>query len=266
MIVDVNVSLSRWPFRRLPCDELPKLLEKLRACGVTEAWAGSFDGVFHKDIGGVNARLVRQCGKCPPGLLRPFGSVNPRLPDWREELRRCHEDYRMPGIRLHPGYHGYRLDEPVFAELLTLARRRGLIVQLAVRIEDPRTQHPLMRVPDVDTGPLPGLLAARPGLRLVLLGALQTLRGDAITRLIGAGEVYFEISTLEGVGGIANLLSRVPVERILFGSHFPLFILESAILKLRESELLPAQSRAITHQNARRLLKARTAARARPAD
>jgi predicted TIM-barrel fold metal-dependent hydrolase len=254
MIVDVNVNLSRWPFRRLPCDELPKLVEKLRACGVTQAWAGSFDGVFHKDVGGLNARLMRQCGRCRPGLLRPFGSVNPTLPDWREDLRRCHEDYRMPGIRLHPNYHGYRLDDPAFAELLTLAERRELIVQLAVRMEDLRTQHPLMRVPDVDTGPLPGLLAAHPRLRLVLLGAMRTLRGDAIAKLIGAGHVYFEISMLEGVGGISKLLGRVSVDRILFGSHVPFFILDSAALKLRESELLPAQIDAITHKNAQRLL------------
>jgi predicted TIM-barrel fold metal-dependent hydrolase len=255
MIIDVNVNLSRWPFRRLPFDECPRLIEKLRDCGVTEAWAGSFDGVFHKDIGGVNARLADDCRKSQAVRLRPFGSINPTLPDWREDLRRCHEDYHMPGIRLHPAYHGYRLDEPVFAELLTYAQRRGLIVQLVVRIEDPRMQSPLMRVPDLDTKPLPGLLTAYPEVRLILLGALQTLRGEAVTQLIRAGKTYFEISMLEGVGGISNLLGRVPDDRILFGSHFPFFILESAVLKLQESELLPAQINAITHQNARRLLK-----------
>ena len=117
-----------------------------------------------------------------------------------------------------------------------------------------------MRVPDVDTKPLPGLLGARPALRLVLLGALQTLRGEAITQLVRAGEVYFEISMLEGVGGISSLLGRVPGDRILFGSHCPFFILESATFKLQESELLPARANAITYQNARRLLKAPTAA------
>ena len=266
MIIDVNVSLSRWPFRRLPCDELTRLIEKLRDCGLTEAWAGSFDGVFHKDIGGVNARLVDECRKSRPVLLRPFGSVNPTRPDWREDLRRCHEDYQMPGIRLHPAYHGYHLDDPAFVELLTRAQRRGLIVQLVVRIEDPRTQHPLMCVPDVDTKPLPGLLAAHPELRLVLLGALQTLRGEAITQLVQAGRVYFEISMLEGVGGISSLLDRIPGDRILFGSHSPFFILESAIFKLQESELLPARVSAITHQNARRLLKTSATTQARPVE
>ena len=59
---------------------------------------------------------------------------------------------------------------------------------------------------------------------------------------------------LEGIGGISNLLSRVPVDRILFGSHFPFFILEAAVLKLRESKLFPAQVKSITHENAERLL------------
>jgi len=266
MIIDVNVNLSRWPFRRLPCDEPGRLIEKLHGCGVTEAWAGSFDGVFHKDIAGVNARLLDECQRSGPVLLRPFGSVNPMLADWREDLRRCHEDYRMPGIRLHPAYHGYRLDDPVFAELLTRARQRGLIVQLVVRIEDPRMQHPLMRVPDVDTRPLPGLIAARPELRLVLLGALQSVRGDAVTQLIRAGEVYFEISMLEGVGGISSLLGRLPENRLLFGSHCPFFILESATFKLQESELPAARASAIAHRNARRLLKAPVATEARPSE
>jgi predicted TIM-barrel fold metal-dependent hydrolase len=255
MIIDVNVHLDRWPFRRLPCDEPPALLEKLRSCGVTGAWAGSFDGLLHEDIGGVNARLAETCKTQGQGVLIPFGSVNPKLPDWTEDLRRCHEDYRMPGIRLHPNYHGYALDDPAFAELLTLAERRDLIVQLVVRMEDTRTQHPLLQVPDVNVEPLAELVKARPRLRLVVLNGMRSVRGALLAKLIEAGQVYFEIATLEGVGGVAKLLQSMPVERLLFGSHLPLFHLESAVLKLRESDLPTAQADAITHKNANRLLR-----------
>ncbi len=253
MIIDVNVSLSRWPWRRLPGDELPRCVETLCSYGVTQAWAGSFEGLLHRDVGGVNARLVAECRQGPDGLLQPFGTVNPTLPDWREELRRCHEVHGMPGVRLYPNYHGYTLDAPAFAELLRLAAARGLIVQLAMRMEDPRVQHPLMRVPDVDLAPLPELVAAVPDLRLVLLNALQGLPPARMTALVSAGRVYFEIAALEGVGGIARLLTQLPLDRILFGSHFPFLVLESALLKLRESVLQPAQLAAITCQNAQRL-------------
>ena len=255
MIIDVNVHLSRWPFRRLAGDELPKLIEKLRAGGVSQAWVGSFDGIFHKDVGAVNARLAVDCRQGDPGMLVPFGTVNPTLPDWAEDLRRCHEEHKMPGIRLYPGYHGYGLGEPVLEELLAMADERGLVVQFVVRIEDTRMQHPLMRVPDVDPKPLPALLAAHPKLRVLLLDALKTVQGAPLDTLMAAGQVYVEISMLEGVEGISNLLKHVPVERILFGSHLPLFLLESALLKLQESDLTPAEMDAITHSNAERLLE-----------
>lgn len=249
-LIDTNITLSRWPFRRCPLDEAPALIAKLREHGVTQAWAGTFDGLLHKDLGSANARLAAECRA--HDLLVPFGAVNPKLPDWEEELRRCAEIHRMPGIRLHPNYHGYRLDDPAFARLLALAAERKLIVQLAVVMEDERTLHPLVQIPPVDTAPLLDLLKKTPGLRLQLLNAFRTLRGEPLLRLAAAG-AHFEISMLEGVSGVANLLKQLPAERLLFGSHAPLFYFESAVLKLKESVLTPEQDRASRSGNALRL-------------
>src|SRR5262249_41174541 len=187
-IVDVNVNLSRWPTRRIRGDDTAELVAKLRRHGVVEAWTGSFDALLHKDIAAVNARLVRECRAQSAVRLVPFGSVNPLLPDWEEGLRRCAEDHRMPGIRLHPGHPGYSLHQPPLGRLLELAARRRLLVCLALEMEDERMMNPLMRAPAVDPKPLAALIARTPGVRLVLLNALRALRGAALLDMVRAGE------------------------------------------------------------------------------
>jgi hypothetical protein len=253
-IVDVNIHFSRWPTRRVHDDETVNLVAKLRSHGVIEAWAGSFDALLHKDLAAVNARLACECRAQKEIRLVPFGCVNPRLPDWEEELRRCNEQYKMPGIRLHPNYHGYRLDDPEFLRLIRLAAERDMIVALALEMEDERMMHPLMRVPPVDVGLLAPLLERTPGLRLILLNALRTLRGDMLSKLLRSGAVYVEISMVEGVGSVGNLLQEVPADRVLFGSHAPLYYFESAILKVKESPLGAPEISALLWENARRLL------------
>ncbi|MEO6808030.1 MAG: amidohydrolase family protein [Isosphaeraceae bacterium] len=254
-MIDVNVSIGHWPFRRLPLDDPTKLADMLIDHGVIEAWTGSFDALLHEDVSAINTRLAETCRAGHPGLLVPFGAVNPNLPDWVEDLRRCVEVHQMPGIRLHPNYHGYSLDDPECVKLLDLAAQRGLIVQIAVKMEDVRTQFPLLRVPDVNLDPLPGLIGRFPGLRIVLLNALNAVRGEPLKTLTGTNKVAVEIAMLEGICGVEHLIDEIGVSPILFGSLAPLFVFESALLKLKESPLTPEQRRAITLDNARRTLR-----------
>ncbi|MDD8015566.1 MAG: amidohydrolase family protein [Acidobacteriota bacterium] len=253
-LVDVNVNLGRWPLRRVRFDDTAGLASMLKERGVTQAWAGSFECLLHKDMAGANARLASECRREGQGILLPFGSVNPKFPDWAEDLRRCADVHRMPGLRLYPNYHGYRLDDPEFARLLGLAAGRGLIVEIALIMEDERMMHPLLRVQPTDVAPLAGVLKKTPGARIVLVNALRTLRDKALADIVNAGGVSVEISMLDEINGVGNLLSHLPPDRVLFGSYAPLFYFESAALKLRESPLTEAQSRALRFENARRLL------------
>ncbi len=253
MIIDTNVNLSRWPFRGLAGDEPSHLVKKLKQQNVAQAWAGSFDGILHKDIASVNARLAEDCRLRGEGILRPFGSINLRLPDWREDLRRCREEHQMLGIRLHPNYHGYDLKDRVFADLLGLAGVHKLIVQVALCMEDERTQSPLLHVPPVDLAPLLDLVKQEPKIPVMILNSYPGLELRQLGKLSAVGEVYFDFSMVEGVGAVARLLEEVTLPRVLFGSNYPLFYFESARLKVQESDLTETQREAILAENARML-------------
>jgi predicted TIM-barrel fold metal-dependent hydrolase len=251
MIIDTHVYLSRWPFRRLSGDEPAEFVARMRELGVGQAWVGSFDGLLHKDVAAVNTRLAADCRAHGRGLLVAFGSVNPTLPDGQEVVRRCREQHRMPGIRLHPNYHGYTLGDPRFSEVLRLAARSGLIVQVVVSMEDERTQHPLLQVPPVDLNPLADIVPAIPSLRLMVLNQ----KHDApVMKIAASGQVYFDFAMVERLRGVATLARQISPERVVFGSHFPLFYIESATLKMREAGLSENDFRAISEGNARRLL------------
>ena len=72
-MIDVNVSVMHWPFRRLPDDSTPALVGKLKSAGVKQAWAGSFEAILHEDADGVNRRLTEECRSHGKDFLIPFG-------------------------------------------------------------------------------------------------------------------------------------------------------------------------------------------------
>lgn len=230
-IVDTNVSLFQWPFRRLPLDSTEPLVKKLRSLGVVRAWAGSYEALLHRNVADVNQRLAETCSHWPE--LVPIGTVNPTLPGWREDLNRCIEQHVMPGIRLHPSYHRYSLADIRFTEFLERATEAGCFVQIAVAMEDARTQHSLVRVTEVDVKALPKVLQGIPGSVVQLLNA--RLRPAEVKLLSATEGIYFDTARVEGTDGVPRLVNSLPQGRVLFGSHAPLLIPEAAMIRIHES-------------------------------
>lgn len=262
-IVDTNINLFRWPFRRLKYDDTRALVDKLKRHRVIEAWAGSFEALLHKDMAGVNERLLAECREYGSGILRPMGSVNLAWPDWEDDVRRCHEVHRMPGIRIYPGYQPFDLTHADLPRLVQVTRERGLLLQIAFQMEDPRVHHPLLTLPSIDARPLVHALKAASGARVELLHFAGNLQGSDLHELMTQPGVSIDISRWEGNGAVARMIgaapgrnvpARVPVERVMFGSHAPYFPLETAVLKLIESPLTAEQLQAIIQDNARRLM------------
>jgi hypothetical protein len=129
-------------------------------------------------------------------------------------------------------------------------------------MEDPRVHHPIINVGPVSFAPLLQAVKSAPRAKVQLLHFSGPAKGDDLSQFLAQAGTFLEISRLEGNGAVGRMLgsipglpsARVPLERIVFGSHAPYFPVETALLKLIESPLDAPQLRAIMQGNARRLL------------
>src|SRR6266576_4513105 len=220
-IIDTNVNLFSWPFRALKYRDTRALVAKLKKHRIIEAWAGSFEALLSKDMNGVNARLAAECREHGPGFLIPFGSVNLAWPDWEEDIRRCHEVHKMPGLRIYPGYQPFDLDHPGMESLLTMTSERGLVLQVVFGMEDPRVHHPIINVGPVTFGPLLKTVNGTPNAKVQLLHFSGPTQGDDLPQFMAKTNTFLDISRLEGNGAIGRMIgsiqglpsARVPVAR-----------------------------------------------------
>ncbi len=247
-LTDCHVYLGSHPFRQLGAENPQESIQRLTRRGVTEAWTSAFEGLLRRDVANVNRELAKACQN---SILRPCGTINLSLPDWQDDVKRCADDHAMRVIRLHPNYHGYDLKTPAFRELLPLAVKHRLLVQLVVQMEDERTQNPQVRVAPVDLKPLSDILLEQKDSRLMLLNANAAM---LLRHLQESPNVWIDFAMIEGVGGVENLLKTWPLERLVFGSFAPVFYWESARLKMQESALNATQTSAVQWQNANALL------------
>lgn len=263
-IVDTNVHLFDWPFRKLKYGTTEALVAKLRKHRITQAWAGNYEALFHKDISGVNARLAKECQANGEGMLIPFGTVNLAWPDWAEDLRRCQEEYNMPGIRIYPVYQTFDLSHPDFEAFVKEVARRKMILQIVGDMEDSRHHHPIVEIRNLSLDPLPGILKRNPDAKVELVYWNHRVPAALLKQLVEDTNVYFDTSRIEGAGEVGRFVegkswtgskTAIPANRILFGSHAPYFPVETNIYKMFEAPMSLEQITSIMNDNARQFLK-----------
>ena len=233
-IVDTNIHLFRWPFRRLPLDTTELLVEELRTLGISQAWASSFEAIFQRDIRAVNQRLVNECQPHP--MLLPIGAINLNLVGWERDLTECIEDHKTPGVRLFPSYHGYALNDLRFLRLLRITAEADVFVQVATCLEDRRTQAKRLMFSDVDVLPLTGAMRQVPSARVQLLNYRP--RPNEINEIESVDSIFLDTARVDSTDGAATLVKRLPQGRVMFGSHAPFLIPQATLIRAHESSRL----------------------------
>ena len=169
-----------------------------------------------RTINDTAAMLYEKTG----GRLVGFGSVHPDSPDALDELKRCKE-IGLKGIKLHPDYQGFRIEEERMRPIYKALSELDLFVTFHSGWDcySPDNIHCL---PDKAAA----VAKAFPHLRMCFahFGAMK-LWEDVFEYLAGSDNVWFDTamaSTMRLDPGLAErIIAKHPAENVLLGSDCP---------------------------------------------
>lgn len=237
-VIDVNCLIGPYPFRYLPHPDPEILVRVLDREGIAGAWVGHLPSAFHRDPTAGNAQLYSALVPHEP-RLRPVPAIRPDWPRWEHALREA-RDAGAPAVRAYPMHWGMGPGDPRLSALALAAGELGMAVLLTVRFEDLRQRHHLDVAGDLSAAHVRWLARAGDAARLVVTAAGREMIEEVHWGLTPAEQarVFWDISWIWGPpeDHLAKLLRTIGPERFVFGSQWPLRLVQTPRANL---DLLP---------------------------
>lgn len=184
------------------------------------------------------------------GLLA-FGTLHPAQEDWRAEIDHLVAD-GIPGIKLHPDYQKFFVDDPALVPLFQGLADAGRLVLLHAGV-DIGLPPPVHCPPDR----LARLLDAVPELTVIAAHMGAYAQWDEVEQHLLGREVYLDTSySLADLGParMTALIQAHGAEKVLFGTDSPWTDQAAEVAAIRDLPLTDEEKRTVLGENARRLL------------
>jgi predicted TIM-barrel fold metal-dependent hydrolase len=252
MIVDVNAYLGHFAFRRLRHNTATSLLALMNAKQIDKAIVSSAGAITYRNAQAGNEEIAEEVRGHRDRLI-PYAVINPFYAGWRDDLKICHEEFGMTGLRLYPKWHNYELSSPFCRELVDAATERGMAISIPIRVEDNRQRSWLLNVPDVPLEEIVELVKKHPKARFILLNGIGYTRCPLGRKNDDLPSNYaIELSRLSAVlaNELGQLVTNLGVERVMFGSGMPFKYPDPALVKLEVLDASEADKEKIRSRNA----------------
>ncbi len=180
-----------------------------------------------------------------------LGSVHPDAADVAGEVRRI-ADAGLIGLKLHPMYQDFFVDEPRAAPLFAAAADAGLMVVLHSGYDIAFDMNH-----NADPSRIAAMLDRHPTLKLVATHLGGWKAWDAVREHLTGRDLWIETSfSLEWMdpSDAVDLIRTLRTDRILFGTDSPWADQSEELQRMRNLDLTDAELDAILQGNARRLL------------
>lgn len=252
MIIDVNAYLGHFAFRRLRHNTAVSLLSLMDSKRIDKAVVSSASAITYRNAQAGNEELAAEIRGYRDRLI-PFAVINPFYAGWRDDLKICHEEFAMVGLRLYPKWHNYQLSSPCCRDLVHAATERGMVISIPIRVEDNRQRSWLLNVPDVALEEIVELVKANPKARFILLNGIGYI-GCLLGRKNNSLQSNYAIGLSRLSATLANelgqLITNLGAGRVMFGTGMPFNYPDPALVKLEVLDISEADKEKIRSQNA----------------
>lgn len=252
MMIDVNAYLGHFAFRRLRHNTAASLLALMDSKKIDKAVVSSAGAITYRNPQAGNEELAEET-KAHRDRLIPFAVINPFYAGWQDDLKICHEDFGMTGLRLYPKWHNYQLSSSSSRELVDAATERGMVISIPIRVEDNRQRSWLLNIPDIPPEEIVELVKDHPKARFILLNGLAYTGSPLGRKDNGLPPNYaIELSRLSALlaNEIGQLIANLGAERVMFGTGMPFNYPDPALVKLEVLDASEADKENIRSQNA----------------
>lgn len=256
-MIDVNAYLGHFAFRQLRHNTAAGLLRLMDSRRIERAVVSSASAITYRNTQSGNEEVAAGV-KGRRDRLLPFAVINPFYAGWQDDLKTCHEEFGMKGLRLYPKWHNYRLSDPACLELVNAAAELGMVISIPIRVEDRRQRSWLVDIPDVEMEEIAGLVKACRRAQFILVNGAGFVNSPLGRKESGLPANYsIEISRLTAVlaNEIGQLIANLGAERLVLGTGMPFQYPDPALLKLEVLEASEEVKEKIRWRNAARLLE-----------
>lgn len=239
--LDVNITLDRpsVPSRRVQADAAAMKAE-LAALGITAGLVRhTLSAEYHPNAG--NERVTKELA-----AIDGFEAVWAVLPQWTgefpggEALARAMASAGIRAVTAYPARHGWSLTPSVSGELFgTLADMKALF---------------FLPLGEAVLAEAETIARNHPALPVILTDVSYRITRDLYAVMARRANVYLEISGYMVHDGLEDIAGRFGIERLLFGSRYPLYNPGAALAAVMYAGLSDNDKVAIAGGNTRRLL------------
>lgn len=260
MLIDSHIHV-------FPDTLAPKVIPKLAAVsGFANQTDGTLDDTLKKmQVWGVDKGIFLSiatkpsqqksindfCAHIRSDQVIPFGSVHPDAPDWEPELERI-AGLGLRGVKLHPDYQGFDMDEPRILPVFQKIRDLGLCVVVHAGF-DPLSPNHIHCKPQACRQ----VLRACPGLKLILAHMGGMRLWDEVEEYLAGEPVWLDTACCAGAIDpiqLKRIIQKHGAEQILFASDCPWSDPRREKEMIEQAGLSSEETEAVFSKNILRLL------------